>query len=70
MHSVICDMKRDHQALTRQRDAAVKMLISTRNDLLSAYQPLDSTLAALAAFLKVIYQERKESDACTEERQG
>ena len=67
IRGVICDMKREWQVLTRQRDAAVKMLMSTRNTLLQAYQPLDSTLVA---FLKAIDDERKESDACTEKRQG
>ncbi len=59
IYSVICGMKRERQALTRQRDAAVKMLMSTRNTLLPAYQSLDSTLVA---FLKVIDDERKERD--------
>ena len=67
IYRVICGMKRERQVLIRQRDTAVKLLMSTSNALIHVYQPLDSMLAA---FLKVIDQERKESDACTEERQG
>lgn len=67
IYRAICGMKRERQVLIRQRDTAVKMLMSTGNGLIHLHQSLDSTLAA---FLKAIDDERKESDACTEKRQG